>query len=38
MLRTGEAEWGGGFWEEETDEDRLSGEKELDPVAGDSGK
>lgn len=37
MLRTGEAAWGGGFREEETDEDRLSGE-ELDPGAGDSGK
>lgn len=37
MLRAGEAEWGGGLQEGEPEEHKLSGEKELEGVAGDSG-
>lgn len=36
MLRTGEEEWGGGFQEGETDEQRLWGEKEQESVTGQS--
>lgn len=36
MLRTGEKEGGGGFQEGETDEQRLSGEKNPESVAGES--